>query len=222
MFLAERRYDIVVRLTESARSTPDQIGDLTIQSASGARIPLAQLATIALPGVHAGKSKCPGRNTRVTTVPAPPEISSRPKWLSTRNAEVGDTEPLGNLGDHCAAAEVARIDLVSVELESALVNLAGDSDHRRLDVGAAEPPKLMQPGADSADVAASAVATNRLHRDPLVAPAVLALVFLCGVPHTTASPASRLRLRWASALTSLLCVVRALALQCQMSHMNAT
>jgi cobalt-zinc-cadmium resistance protein CzcA len=53
VFLGERRYDIAVRLTESARSTPDKIGDLTIQAAGGARIPLAQLATI---DVKAGES----------------------------------------------------------------------------------------------------------------------------------------------------------------------
>lgn len=46
LFLGERRYDIVVRLNEESRSTPDQIGDLTIQAAGGARIPLAQLANI--------------------------------------------------------------------------------------------------------------------------------------------------------------------------------
>jgi cobalt-zinc-cadmium resistance protein CzcA len=53
VFLGERRYDIAVRFVESARSTPDKIGDLTIQAAGGARIPLAQLATIE---VRAGES----------------------------------------------------------------------------------------------------------------------------------------------------------------------
>jgi cobalt-zinc-cadmium resistance protein CzcA len=48
LYLGERHYDIVVRLDQKARSTPDQIGDLTIQAASGARIPLAQLADIEL------------------------------------------------------------------------------------------------------------------------------------------------------------------------------
>ncbi|HWU87196.1 MAG TPA: CusA/CzcA family heavy metal efflux RND transporter [Kofleriaceae bacterium] len=53
VFLGERRYDIAVRFTAAARSTPDEIGDLTIQAAGGARIPLAQLATIE---VRAGES----------------------------------------------------------------------------------------------------------------------------------------------------------------------
>jgi cobalt-zinc-cadmium resistance protein CzcA len=53
LFLGERRYDIVVRLNEAARSTPDKIGDLTIQAAGNTRVPLAQLATI---DVKAGES----------------------------------------------------------------------------------------------------------------------------------------------------------------------
>ena len=46
LFLGERRYDIVARLSQESRDTPEAIGNLTVQSASGARIPLAQLATI--------------------------------------------------------------------------------------------------------------------------------------------------------------------------------
>ncbi|HUJ56866.1 MAG TPA: CusA/CzcA family heavy metal efflux RND transporter [Kofleriaceae bacterium] len=46
LYLGERRYDIAVRLVDSARSSPEKIGDLTVTAAGGARIPLAQLATI--------------------------------------------------------------------------------------------------------------------------------------------------------------------------------
>ena len=48
LFLGERRYDIVVRLAEQARDTPEAVGNLTLQTASGARIPLAQLADISV------------------------------------------------------------------------------------------------------------------------------------------------------------------------------
>lgn len=48
VFLGDRIYDVSVRYQPDARGTPDQIGNLTLLSASGARIPLAQLATIRL------------------------------------------------------------------------------------------------------------------------------------------------------------------------------
>jgi len=84
LFLGERRYDIAVRLTESARSTPDQIGDLTIQSASGARIPLAQLATI---DVRAGESTITREtNRRHLTV----KINIRGRDLSSFLADAKD------------------------------------------------------------------------------------------------------------------------------------
>jgi heavy metal efflux system protein len=48
VFLGDRVYDVSVRYHPDARHTPEQIGDLTLLSASGARIPLAQIATLRL------------------------------------------------------------------------------------------------------------------------------------------------------------------------------
>jgi cobalt-zinc-cadmium resistance protein CzcA len=48
IFLGERSYDVVVRLQEEARGTPEAIGDLTLQALGGARIPLSQVARLEL------------------------------------------------------------------------------------------------------------------------------------------------------------------------------
>lgn len=48
VFLGERRYDIAVRYVESARSSPEAIENLTVTTASGARIPLSQVAKVVL------------------------------------------------------------------------------------------------------------------------------------------------------------------------------
>lgn len=44
----ERRYDVAVRFPPDVRSSPDAIGDLTIATASGALIPLSQVARLEL------------------------------------------------------------------------------------------------------------------------------------------------------------------------------
>lgn len=46
VFLGDRVYDVSVRYQPDARNTPERIGNLTLPSASGARIALAQIATI--------------------------------------------------------------------------------------------------------------------------------------------------------------------------------
>ncbi len=46
IFLGERRYDIAVRYLESVRSSPEEIGNLTLTAPSGARIPLSQVARV--------------------------------------------------------------------------------------------------------------------------------------------------------------------------------
>ena len=48
MFVDERRYDIAVRFKAETRSDPAAIGRLLLSSASGARIPLSQVASIRL------------------------------------------------------------------------------------------------------------------------------------------------------------------------------
>lgn len=48
LFIEERRYDIAVRFSSEARSDPNAIGNLVLTSSTGARIPLAQVATIRL------------------------------------------------------------------------------------------------------------------------------------------------------------------------------
>ena len=48
VFQGERRYDVTIRLTDSVRNSADAIGNLTVISASGARIPLSQVAKIEL------------------------------------------------------------------------------------------------------------------------------------------------------------------------------
>jgi cobalt-zinc-cadmium resistance protein CzcA len=48
LFLGERRYDIAVRFIDSARDSPEAIGNLLLGTSSGADIPLAQLAKIDL------------------------------------------------------------------------------------------------------------------------------------------------------------------------------
>ncbi|HTS02610.1 MAG TPA: efflux RND transporter permease subunit, partial [Thermoanaerobaculia bacterium] len=53
LFVGERVYDIAARYRESARSSPDAIGSLLLTSATGARVPLAQVARIS---VRAGES----------------------------------------------------------------------------------------------------------------------------------------------------------------------
>jgi heavy metal efflux system protein len=48
LFLGERRYDIAVRFIESARDSPEAIGNLLLATPSGAGIPLSQVSTIDL------------------------------------------------------------------------------------------------------------------------------------------------------------------------------
>jgi len=48
MFVEERRYDIAVRFAAGARGDPDAIGRLVLSAPGGARIPLAQVASIRL------------------------------------------------------------------------------------------------------------------------------------------------------------------------------
>jgi cobalt-zinc-cadmium resistance protein CzcA len=48
VFLGERRYDLVVRYVEQARSTPEAIGNLKLVAPSGARVPLSEVAHVAL------------------------------------------------------------------------------------------------------------------------------------------------------------------------------
>ena len=48
LFLGERRYDIAVRFVPGVRSSPEAIGDLTLSAPGGARIPLSQVAEVAL------------------------------------------------------------------------------------------------------------------------------------------------------------------------------
>jgi cobalt-zinc-cadmium resistance protein CzcA len=48
VFQGERRYDVTARFVESARSSPDLIGNLTVATQTKARIPLSQVSTIVL------------------------------------------------------------------------------------------------------------------------------------------------------------------------------
>ncbi len=48
LFLGERRYDIAVRFIESARDSPEAIGNLLLATPSGAGVPLSQVSTIEL------------------------------------------------------------------------------------------------------------------------------------------------------------------------------
>ncbi|MFZ6649346.1 efflux RND transporter permease subunit [Undibacterium sp. TJN25] len=48
LFIDERHYDIGVRFTKESRSDPEAIGNLALTSSTGAKIPLAQVATIRL------------------------------------------------------------------------------------------------------------------------------------------------------------------------------
>ncbi|HSZ72997.1 MAG TPA: CusA/CzcA family heavy metal efflux RND transporter [Cytophagaceae bacterium] len=48
IFVAERVYDITCRFNEKSRSTPEAIGNLTLTSPTGAKIPLSQVASIEL------------------------------------------------------------------------------------------------------------------------------------------------------------------------------
>ena len=48
LFIDERHYDIGVRFAREARSDPEAIGNLTLATPTGARIPLAQVASIRL------------------------------------------------------------------------------------------------------------------------------------------------------------------------------
>jgi cobalt-zinc-cadmium resistance protein CzcA len=48
VFLGERKYDINVRYIASARNGPEAVGNLTLTSSTGARIPLAQVAEVKL------------------------------------------------------------------------------------------------------------------------------------------------------------------------------
>ncbi|MFO0650468.1 MAG: CusA/CzcA family heavy metal efflux RND transporter [Polyangiales bacterium] len=53
VFRGERRYDVAVRFIDSARQSPEAIGNLTLTAPSGARVPLSQVARIEL---RAGES----------------------------------------------------------------------------------------------------------------------------------------------------------------------
>jgi cobalt-zinc-cadmium resistance protein CzcA len=48
LFLGERRYDIAVRFVQSARSSPEAIGNLTLTTPANTRVPLAQVAQVSL------------------------------------------------------------------------------------------------------------------------------------------------------------------------------
>ena len=48
IFQGERRYDVTVRFIEDVRSSPEAIGQLTLSTQTGARIPLSQVASLAL------------------------------------------------------------------------------------------------------------------------------------------------------------------------------
>ncbi len=48
VFLGERKYDINVRYIPSVRNSPEAVGNLTLTSSTGARIPLAQVAEVKL------------------------------------------------------------------------------------------------------------------------------------------------------------------------------
>jgi cobalt-zinc-cadmium resistance protein CzcA len=48
LFLGERRYEIAVRFDPKSRDTPEDIGNLTLPTQDGARIPLSQLSQIQL------------------------------------------------------------------------------------------------------------------------------------------------------------------------------
>ena len=48
VFLGERKYNINVRYIESARNSPEAVGNLTLTSSTGARIPLSQVAEVKL------------------------------------------------------------------------------------------------------------------------------------------------------------------------------
>jgi cobalt-zinc-cadmium resistance protein CzcA len=48
VFQGERRYDVTLRFTDTVRNSVDAIGNLTVISATGARIPLSQVAKIEL------------------------------------------------------------------------------------------------------------------------------------------------------------------------------
>ena len=48
VFQGERRYDVTLRFTDTVRNSADAIGNLTVISATGARIPLSQVAKIDL------------------------------------------------------------------------------------------------------------------------------------------------------------------------------
>lgn len=46
IYHGERRYDVAVRFPEGVRDSPEEIGALTLETPSGARVPLAQIARI--------------------------------------------------------------------------------------------------------------------------------------------------------------------------------
>jgi cobalt-zinc-cadmium resistance protein CzcA len=47
-YIGERRYDVAVRFLESARNSPEAIANLTLNSPSGALVPLSQVAKVAV------------------------------------------------------------------------------------------------------------------------------------------------------------------------------
>ncbi|MGD0623768.1 MAG: CusA/CzcA family heavy metal efflux RND transporter, partial [Thermodesulfobacteriota bacterium] len=50
VFIGERKYNINVRYIEAARNSPEAVGNLTLTSSTGARIPLSQVAEVKLGG----------------------------------------------------------------------------------------------------------------------------------------------------------------------------
>ena len=46
VYVGERTYPLTVRYTEEARNSPDALGDLLVNTSSGAEVPLSQLATV--------------------------------------------------------------------------------------------------------------------------------------------------------------------------------
>ena len=68
IFEGERRYDLVVRLDDATRTDPDALGALIISTPTGARLPLSELASIAVEKGPVQVSRREGE--RFTTVQA--------------------------------------------------------------------------------------------------------------------------------------------------------
>ena len=46
VYVGERTYPLTVRFTQDARNSPEALGNLPVHTASGAQVPLSQLADI--------------------------------------------------------------------------------------------------------------------------------------------------------------------------------